>query len=40
MKNVDLSTVEPGDVFIGNDAHTGGGTHLNDIVFLDLNDFN
>lgn len=35
MKNVDLSTVEPGDVFIGNDAHTGGGTHLNDIVFLE-----
>ncbi|GHD12222.1 hydantoinase B/oxoprolinase family protein [Tianweitania populi] len=35
MKNVDLATVEPGDVFIGNDAHTGGGTHLNDIVFLE-----
>ncbi|MCX8997308.1 hydantoinase B/oxoprolinase family protein [Rhizobiaceae bacterium BDR2-2] len=35
LKNVDLSTVEPGDVFIGNDAHTGGGTHLNDIVFLE-----
>src|SRR5690606_8558000 len=31
----DLSTVRPGDVFIGNDAHTGGGTHLNDIVFLE-----
>lgn len=35
LKNVDLSTVSPGDVFIGNDAHTGGGTHLNDIVFLE-----
>jgi N-methylhydantoinase B len=35
MKNVDLASVEPGDVFIGNDAHTGGGTHLNDIVFLE-----
>jgi N-methylhydantoinase B len=35
LKHVDLSTVEPGDVFIGNDAHTGGGTHLNDIVFLE-----
>lgn len=31
----DLSKVRPGDVFIGNDAHTGGGTHLNDIVFLE-----
>jgi N-methylhydantoinase B len=27
--------MKPGDVFIGNDAHTGGGTHLNDIVFLE-----
>ena len=35
LKHVDLATVEPGDVFIGNDAHTGGGTHLNDIVFLE-----
>ncbi|AYD04024.1 hydantoinase B/oxoprolinase family protein [Neorhizobium sp. NCHU2750] len=35
LKNCDLSTVEPGDVFVGNDAHTGGGTHLNDIVFLE-----
>jgi N-methylhydantoinase B len=29
LKNVDQSDVQPGDVFIGNDAHTGGGTHLN-----------
>ncbi|WP_293796209.1 hydantoinase B/oxoprolinase family protein [uncultured Bosea sp.] len=35
FKNHDLSTVRPGDVFIGNDAYTGGGTHLNDIVFLE-----
>ena len=35
LKNTDLSSVKPGDVFIGNDAHTGGGTHLNDIVFLE-----
>ncbi|WP_020041177.1 hydantoinase B/oxoprolinase family protein [Salipiger mucosus] len=35
LTNVDLSTVEPGDVFIGNDAYTGGGTHLNDIVFME-----
>jgi N-methylhydantoinase B len=31
----DISTVRPGDVFIGNDAHTGGGTHLNDFVLLE-----
>lgn len=35
FKNHDLSTVRPGDVFVGNDAYTGGGTHLNDIVFLE-----
>ncbi len=35
MKHVDIASVRPGDVFIGNDAHTGGGTHLNDIVLLE-----
>lgn len=35
FKNHDLSSVRPGDVFVGNDAYTGGGTHLNDIVFLE-----
>jgi N-methylhydantoinase B len=35
FKSHDLSTVKPGDVFVGNDAYTGGGTHLNDIVFLE-----
>jgi N-methylhydantoinase B len=35
LARVDLSTVQAGDVFIGNDAYTGGGTHLNDIVFLE-----
>ncbi|SIT49370.1 N-methylhydantoinase B [Paraburkholderia piptadeniae] len=27
--------IQPGDVFIGNDAYEGGGTHLNDIVFIE-----
>ena len=35
LARVEAATVQPGDVFIGNDAHTGGGTHLNDIVFLE-----
>ena len=35
MKHVDIAGLRPGDVFIGNDAHTAGGTHLNDIVFLE-----
>lgn len=35
LRNYDLSDLCPGDVFIGNDAHTGGGTHLNDIVFME-----
>ncbi|ARO15245.1 N-methylhydantoinase B [Ketogulonicigenium robustum] len=35
LKRTDLSTVRPDDVFIGNDAYTGGGTHLNDIVFFE-----
>ncbi|WP_175651835.1 hydantoinase B/oxoprolinase family protein [Pseudomonas sp. Marseille-P9899] len=35
LKRADLSAVREGDVFIGNDAHTGGGTHLNDIVLLE-----
>lgn len=35
LRRADLSAVREGDVFIGNDAHTGGGTHLNDIVLLE-----
>jgi N-methylhydantoinase B len=35
LKHRDLGDLRPGDVFIGNDAHTGGGTHLNDIVFME-----
>jgi len=35
LARTELPAVAPGDVFIGNDAHTGGGTHLNDIVFLE-----
>jgi N-methylhydantoinase B len=29
-----LESLDPGDMFIGNDAYTGGGTHLPDIVVL------
>jgi N-methylhydantoinase B len=35
LKHYDLSMVCPSDVFIGNDAYTGGGTHLNDFVLLE-----
>ncbi len=28
----DVADIAPGDMFIGNDAYTGGGTHLPDIV--------
>ncbi len=31
----DLSDLREGDVFIGNDAYTGGGTHLPDIVLAE-----
>src|SRR5262249_29649202 len=30
-----LAEIRPGDVFIGNDAYTGGGTHLPDIVMIE-----
>ena len=30
-----LATIRAGDVFVGNDAYTGGGTHLPDIVMLE-----
>jgi N-methylhydantoinase B len=29
-----IETLDPGDMFIGNDAYTGGGTHLPDIVVV------
>ncbi|MDQ3645988.1 MAG: hydantoinase B/oxoprolinase family protein [Actinomycetota bacterium] len=29
-----IDTLDPADMFIGNDAYTGGGTHLPDIVVL------
>ncbi|MEM8741058.1 MAG: hydantoinase B/oxoprolinase family protein [Pseudomonadota bacterium] len=32
VARVDPATIADGDVFIGNDAYTGGGTHLPDIV--------
>jgi len=30
-----VETIREGDVFIGNDAYTGGGTHLPDIVMIE-----
>ena len=34
-KRVALQDIRPGDVFAGNDAYTGGGTHLPDIVLAE-----
>lgn len=34
LDHLDLDDVHDGDVFIGNDAYRGGGTHLNDIVLM------
>lgn len=34
MRRYPLAEIDPGDVFVGNDAYTGGGTHLPDIVIL------
>ena len=31
----DITQLRPGDVFIGNDAYAGGGTHLPDIVLAE-----
>ena len=35
MKRHPLSEMRPGDVFCGNDAYEGGGTHLPDIVLAE-----
>jgi N-methylhydantoinase B len=35
MKRHPLDRMRPGDVFIGNDAYEGGGTHLPDIVLAE-----
>ena len=35
MKRHPLAEMRPGDVFIGNDAYEGGGTHLPDIVLAE-----
>lgn len=35
MKRHKLADMRPGDVFIGNDAYEGGGTHLPDIVLAE-----
>jgi len=35
MKRHELAGMQPGDVFVGNDAYEGGGTHLPDIVLAE-----
>lgn len=35
LKRHPLAEMQPGDVFIGNDAYEGGGTHLPDIVIAE-----
>jgi N-methylhydantoinase B len=35
LKRHDVAEMRPGDVFIGNDAYAGGGTHLPDIVLAE-----
>jgi N-methylhydantoinase B len=35
LKTNSLSDLRPGDVFVGNDAYAGGGTHLPDIVMAE-----
>jgi N-methylhydantoinase B len=35
LKRHDAAAMRPGDVFIGNDAYAGGGTHLPDIVLAE-----
>ena len=35
LKRHPVADMRPGDVFIGNDAYEGGGTHLPDIVLLE-----
>jgi N-methylhydantoinase B len=35
LKLHDVAKMQPGDVFVGNDAYEGGGTHLPDIVLAE-----
>jgi N-methylhydantoinase B len=35
VKNHPIAGMRPGDVFVGNDAYVGGGTHLPDIVLAE-----
>jgi N-methylhydantoinase B len=35
LKLHDVAGMQPGDVFVGNDAYAGGGTHLPDIVLAE-----
>jgi len=35
VKNHSIDEMRPGDVFVGNDAYMGGGTHLPDIVLAE-----
>ncbi|CAH1693437.1 N-methylhydantoinase B [Hyphomicrobiales bacterium] len=35
LKHFDAASIRPGDIFMGNDAYEGGGTHLPDIVLAE-----
>ncbi|AHF79174.1 N-methylhydantoinase B, Amino acid transport andmetabolism (plasmid) [Sodalis praecaptivus] len=35
LEHSDVSDLRAGDAYIGNDAYTGGGTHLNDFVLME-----
>ena len=35
LKRHPVEEMQPGDVFIGNDAYEGGGTHLPDLVLAE-----
>jgi len=35
LKHHPVAEIRPGDVFVGNDAYAGGGTHLPDIVLAE-----
>lgn len=35
LNHVDTASIQPGDIFMGNDAYEGGGTHLPDIVLAE-----
>ncbi len=35
LQGTPRAAIRPGDLFVGNDAYEGGGTHLNDMVFME-----